>query len=72
MKKFHFKRSDGREPGTWKPAGAPYKANVVCPVCSIQAHLKDHEISDDGEITPSLVCPGPGCTFHVFAVLDDF
>ena len=36
---------------------------VMCPKCQ-KNHLLDHEIDDQGIVTPSLDCPTPGCDFH--------
>lgn len=33
------------------------------------AFLGDHAIAADGTVTPSLVCPEKGCTWHVFGRL---
>lgn len=61
--------------GTWKdpPAppfwirvlrtGKPDSATVVCPSGHVGS-LLDHEIADDGSVTPSLVCPEDGCGWH--------
>lgn len=44
------------------------KAIVWCPKCDLRAGL-DHDISDDGTVTPSLVCPHDGCDFHEWVQL---
>lgn len=31
-----------------------------------------HRIADDGTLSPSWVCPFEGCTWHEFAVLEDW
>ncbi len=33
------------------------------------AYLSDHTIAADGTVSPSLVCPEPGCSWHVTAKL---
>lgn len=44
---------------------------VKCPHGHI-ADLIDHAITDDGAVTPSLVCPEEGCGFHAFVNLEGF
>ena len=39
-------------------------AIVSCPDCGESAALSDHEIDAAGDVTPSLVCPAKGCSFH--------
>lgn len=34
--------------------------------------LLDHEIADDGTVSPSVVCPWDGCGFHEFIRLLDW
>jgi hypothetical protein len=46
-------------------------ASVECPKCGNMYYL-DHTISDDGNVTPSLVCPFDNCDFHEFVVLEDW
>ena len=45
-------------------------ANVSCPECGITASLSRHTIAADGKVTPSLVCPYGGCSFHDHVVLE--
>lgn len=55
------------EPLTWqKVTELPSMARVVWAVCGNghRAMLDDHVISADGSVTPSLVCPEPGCGWH--------
>lgn len=60
------------EPGTWWPvvdARAERRtASIFCPECKRGAHL-NHDIAADGTVTPSVVCPHPGCTWHVMVKL---
>lgn len=48
-------------PGYWWRVGP--NVWVCCPECGQAAGL-DHEIADDGTVTPSLDCPNERCTFH--------
>lgn len=44
---------------------------VVCP----NEHylgIVNHNIDPDGTVTPSVVCPIKGCTFHEFIKLEDY
>lgn len=42
---------------------------AVCPDCGLNAQL-DHDVADDGTVTPSLDCPE--CEFHAFVKLKDW
>lgn len=44
-------------------------ARAVCPSCGVSGSLEDHEIADDGTVSPSLVCATEGCGFHAFVTL---
>lgn len=62
-------------PLTWKSCHpstiARFKAELTCP----NGHgmtLKGHVIRSDGTVTPSVVCPMPGCNFHEFVRLIDW
>jgi hypothetical protein len=44
---------------------------IRCPGCKKVAPL-DHEIAKDGSVTPSVVCPHEGCSFHDFIKLEDW
>jgi hypothetical protein len=46
-----------------------FKASVTCP----NGHgltLRGHAISQSGDVSPSVVCPVEGCSFHRFVRLD--
>jgi hypothetical protein len=50
---------------------ARFKAEMTCP----HGHaltLKSHSVSASGIVSPSVVCPSPGCRFHEFVALDDW
>ncbi|SDO47683.1 hypothetical protein SAMN05444050_4230 [Afipia sp. GAS231] len=34
--------------------------------------LRRHSIDLNGNVSPSVVCPAPGCNFHEFIRLDDW
>lgn len=34
--------------------------------------ILDHDITTDGEVSPSVVCPENGCSFHEWVVLDAY
>lgn len=38
-------------------------ARIGCPGCG-QSGILDHEIADDGTVTPSIQCPGDDCGYH--------
>jgi hypothetical protein len=67
----HETDSPGSFPPYWRllRAGENLSATLVCP----QGHrgsLLEHDISDDGVVTPSCVCPFDGCTWHEIVRLD--
>jgi hypothetical protein len=46
-----------------------FKASMTCP----HGHgltLGKHSIAATGEVSPSVVCPSPGCSFHAYVRLD--
>lgn len=45
---------------------------VYCPTCSLPFKLPDHQFTVEvsGYVQPSVICPGPGCTFSSYVVLD--
>jgi len=45
-----------------------YRANIRCPNGHVGA-IVDHEISPNGSVEPSVVCPAKGCGFHEFVQL---
>jgi len=45
--------------------------HLKCPSGHIGG-LYNHAILKDGEVRPSVVCPEPGCTWHVWAKLEDW
>lgn len=55
---------------SWKPlyGGPQVSASFTCPA-GHKGVLLDHEISADGTVQPSVVCPQDGCTFHDFVRL---
>lgn len=67
-----FQQSNDYLPGTWKGLKTRQgrKASFVCPECGQLGALVDHDIGDDGTVTPSVVCPHLGCAFHEFIKLD--
>lgn len=66
-------QSNDYKPGTWKGltlSEGGRSASFTCPKCGQLAVLIDHDIADDGEVSPSVVCPNDGCTFHEYVRLD--
>lgn len=57
--------------GVWKGGRFPSgrTAIISCPKCGFSASLRDHSIDDNGDVNPSLVCPGEGCGFHEWITL---
>jgi hypothetical protein len=48
---------------TVKRDGEPL-LKVCCPACGIWGDLADHSISEDGTVSPSLICGNSPCKFH--------
>jgi hypothetical protein len=66
---YAFKRDDElSEKGTWRPSSD--KAIIACASCGNFGGLGKHEISPEGRITPSIVCPWSPCTFHDYGILE--
>lgn len=63
-----------QEPGVYRTAWNADKsqrsASVACPDCGRTASLSGHDIADDGTVTPSVVCPYEGCSFHDYVKLE--
>ena len=61
-------------PGTWTLVRSKERgqvtARVACVDCGQSAPIWFHEITADGTVTPSLVCPMEGCSWHVHIKLD--
>lgn len=63
-------------PGTWwrSWAAAGWWVSICCPTCkkglSIVRGNDGHKVSITGDVTPSIVCTHPGCTFHETVHLD--
>lgn len=54
--------------GSW--AFGARTASLACPDCKEVFSLTDHKINDDGAVSPSVVCPREGCSFHEFIILE--
>lgn len=62
-------------PGTYTGGGlvdGSRTALVACPLCGNVSSLSDHTIDNEGVVTPSLICPYPGCSFHEHVILQDW
>ncbi len=46
------------------------KVVISCPGCGVEGRI-DHTVSEDGTVSPSLVCPFD-CGFHEFVKLTDW
>jgi len=69
----HFKYSETREKGTYKPCfnqDGRKSAFIVCPDCGTRLHMNPHIVAANGTVSPSVVCHGDGCNFHDYVVLD--
>lgn len=62
-------------PMHWSPCHAStirrFKASMTCS----EGHgltLRGHSISPEGNVSPSVVCPHPGCRFHVYVRLENW
>lgn len=73
MKRIEIKHSETPGPLTWRIIKDYHPDHPTVPVitCS-EGHesvLRTHDISASGEVSPSLVCPIEGCSFHEYATL---
>lgn len=58
------KRDPELQPGTWNLwSTGKRRVLFACPLCG-DVGLLNHEISDEGIVTPSVQCPSLNCTFH--------
>lgn len=67
------RRTIPNERATWAPLrdGDKLSASLICP----NGHygvLLDHEISNDGTVSPSVECSEEGCNFHEYIKLEDW
>ena len=67
---------DETNPGPWWTFVTNLRTQVVmvmmrCPFGHL-ADLEDHKIGDDGMVSPSIVCRGKGCDWHVNVRLADW
>jgi hypothetical protein len=64
-------QNNDHAPSTWKGLQTPTgrKASFTCPKGHLGS-LADHDIADDGRVSPSVVCPYDGCDFHDFIKLE--
>ena len=65
----------GLGPGQWRECAGTQtvvRVAVWCPRCGSSACIDEHEIADDGKVTPSLVCQINGCGFHDYVILDQW
>lgn len=56
----------GSYPSMWYPlkaADGHRSASLICPN-GHEGVLLDHDIAEDGRVSPSVVCPWEGCGFH--------
>ena len=59
-------------PGEWTTDAGRVAVYVRCPACSRLMMLSSrvHRIDALGVVSPSLVCPHSGCSWHVFVRLN--
>lgn len=65
---YVLQHSSSGGPGTWRVGIGGQSVYVVCPECKM-SYAIDHDIADNGELSPSLMCPTKGCGWHVTARL---
>ena len=71
-------RSNGLKPGHYAKSLDPRRdrcgwAIVCCPGCEWLFTIgRNHEVTADGAVSPSLVCPYGGCSFHQFVRLEQW
>lgn len=71
-------RTTGMQPGIYAKSLDPRRDHcgwciVCCPECTkLMTIGRNHEVDPEGIVTPSLVCPYPGCSFHQSVRLEDW
>jgi hypothetical protein len=57
--------------GTWglRTLDGKLVPSFTCPSCGVCGFLEEHSVDKDGNVAPSVVCPGV-CGFHEFIRLD--
>ena len=65
-------KSNDHTPGTWKPLQLPDGRRTATFTCPKGHHgsLSDHDIMEDGQVHPSVLCMTEGCGFHEFVKLE--
>lgn len=68
---INFQKNTGKWPGKgeWakRTIDGKVTAEIACPLCGNFGSLRDHDIKEDGTVSPSIVCPYEkeyGCKFH--------
>jgi len=65
--------AEGRKaPGPWwhpLQNGDVLSATIRCPDCQTVVTVTSHSIDAQGVVTPSVVCPMDGCSWHVWVKL---
>lgn len=72
MDRVHIPHDPDLAPGTWSILyrdGKPQQPVHRCPKCKTAAALKNHSVSESGEVNASIAC-FPPCDYHIFGVLD--
>lgn len=69
-------KGDETQKGTWiggrRSGDNRPTALISCPNCGQFMSLSQHTIAENGEVTPSLVCPHYGCDFHEHITLENW
>lgn len=65
MSRFVLKSGTGF--GTWRRMGR--RVFITCGQCGAIGQI-DHEVDDQGNVNPSLVCPDDACNWHVWGALE--
>jgi hypothetical protein len=73
MTRYKIPHGQNGQQGVWFYVNRDGKrcVKVSCPECGTIGSL-DHDVNEDGDVSPSLQCPRDGCTFHKFVTLDEF
>jgi hypothetical protein len=79
-----FRKATSKDPakdpekGEYVQTDAVFFANglvaiVCCPSCGASSMVgRAHRVANNGEVSPSFVCPHPPCTFHEWITLADW
>jgi hypothetical protein len=69
----NYKKDESLSPGSWYRWKTPKGyTTMFCDPYGHAGSLEDHNIADDGTVSPSVVCAHDNCLFHEWIKLEDW